>query len=445
MNRFLRTAYSATLVYLFLALIAALITGVGMPFSSYLCVYFGLLSALLPYAAPKASNRGALLTVLGVGLALMGFLPIWLLGCTIVHYIAHGLGMLAAALFFHTLKHRTTHNDFAAKFRFSVVLLLALIAYLYLSLLIGFAAEDILSVRKEYVSEAIDHVVPIAIMLLVTGVLLLRGLRGLEGTVDEKAFNRRQLRDLLIYASIVSVVFLVNPFPYLIRVLNWLMDDVVRPAARGLKWALGRLLDLLANKSPKFDAPTPEATPDPSEYYLPPPESTLFSNPDQYKVDETGETSLYRTILYIFVTAVAVILLVILLLEIRKMIRRIRDRNGARGRGYPHEILESLDDGDTVKEKKALKKRSAVPRMRIRYLYSEFLRHLRRVPIHIEAADTCGKINERAKKVMRGSDEDLSEFRELYEQARYCEDRTPTERDAARMKTLLDRLKKGRK
>ena len=43
MNRFFRTAYATTLVYLLLTLVAVLIARVGMPFLAFSCLYFGLL------------------------------------------------------------------------------------------------------------------------------------------------------------------------------------------------------------------------------------------------------------------------------------------------------------------------------------------------------------------------------------------------------------------
>lgn len=442
MNRFLRTAYSTTLVYLVLALIASLATGAGMPFLSFLCLYFGLLVGLLPCAAPKLRGKEGLLGALGVLLALAGFVPIRLCGGTLIHCIAHGLGLLAAGLFVRTLRHRTIHDDFAAKFRFSAVLLLAAIAYMYLSLLVGITDESLFSIRKEHLRQALDHLVPTAIMLLMTGVLLLRGLRGLQGMTDERAFNRQQLRDLLLYGAIVSTVFLVNPFPYLYRGMAW----AIGRAARFFVWAFDRLLELLANKDPQFDPPSPEVTPEPSDDIPPPPaEMVTAQEPAQYKIDEAGESTLYNLILYIFLAATAIALLVILIVEVRKLIRRLRLKSGSRSRGYPEEIRESLDRDDSAKKGQRPKRHSAAPRLRMRYLYGEFLRFLRRVPIRIRPADTCGEINDHAHKVIHVSDRDLAEFRQLYEQARYCDDRTPTEQDAARMKRLLDRLKKGNK
>ncbi|MBO4384897.1 MAG: hypothetical protein J5854_05710 [Clostridia bacterium] len=443
MNRFFRTAFSTSLVYLVLALIAALITGKGVPLPAFTCLYFGLLIMLLPYAMPKLAGREALFALLGVLAALAGCLFLLLFRCAVAHYLAHLMGMLAAALFMSTLKHRTTHDDFAAKFRFAVIAMIALIASVYFSILIGITEEIMLPAETERVRKAFDSIIPIAIITLMTGVLLLRGLRGMQGSVNEKAFNRRQLRDVVIYASAVTAVFVVSP--YFHDVLVWLMNKVVRPAFRWILWAINRLLDLMANKKPLFDDTKPELTPVPDEDLMPLPTNMVTElEPESYKIDEAAETGLYKTLVYIMIGIAAAVLIVILVIELRKLIKKLRDRGGSRGRGYPNEIREALDDEDEKDRADKPKKRSPDPRVRIRWLYAEFLRFLRRVPVRIKPSDTCGNINDRTKKALRVNRGDLSEFRDIYEQARYNMTEAPTDRDAARMKTLLDSLKKHR-
>jgi hypothetical protein len=440
MNRFLRTAYSTSLVYFVLAFIAALSTGVGMPFPAFLCLYFALLIILLPNAVPKLKGRGALLILPGVLLALLGFLAVKLYRCPSAHYIVHGLGLIAAAIFLGALRHRTTHDDFEAKFRFSVIAVLAFVAVMYLILLFGSTEELVVPIKKEYVKQAVDHGVPIAIMLLVTGVLLLRGLRGLQGTMSEKDFNRRQLRDVLVYGSLVSVVFMINP--YLYRGLRWFVNSVLHPAGQGVVWAFNKLLELLANKRmDPFEVPDVDTTPAPSEY-VPAPQTDMFvdKEPEHYMIDDADEGTLYRTLLYIFIAVAAAILLTILIIELVKLIEKLRERAGGRGRGYPNEIREALGDEDTGNRAEKPKKRGE-PRIRIRYYYREFMRLLRREHVRIEASDTCGSINDRARKTRRGKEEELSEFRELYEKARYRAEEAPAEQDAARMKTLYEELK----
>ena len=63
MNRFFRTAYATTLVYLLLTLFAVLIARVGMPFPAFSCLYFGLLLCLLPGALPHLNGKERLFPV----------------------------------------------------------------------------------------------------------------------------------------------------------------------------------------------------------------------------------------------------------------------------------------------------------------------------------------------------------------------------------------------
>ena len=65
MNRFLRTAYSTTLVYLYLTLFVVTFSGVSMPFPAFSCLYFGLLVCLLPGILRKLEGLEVLFTLLG--------------------------------------------------------------------------------------------------------------------------------------------------------------------------------------------------------------------------------------------------------------------------------------------------------------------------------------------------------------------------------------------
>ena len=443
MNRLLRTAYSTTLAYLFIAIIPALAAGTGMPFPAFVCLYFGVLVFLLPHAAPKLAGKEALFKLLGVLLALIGFVPILLYRRPLVHFIAYGAAVLFAGLFTETLKHRTTHDDFAAKFRFSVFLILGVIAAMYLSQIIGIAEEFVVPISRANIKQAVEHTVPIAIMLLVTGVLLLRGLRALDGTVNERDFNRRQLRDAFVYAALVSFFFMINPFFY--KGLAWVMNKLVVAGFDRLAQAFGKLLDLIAGLGPKLnEQPLVVASPEPApEGGLPPAPLATPVPVTDYKIDDAGEKYLYKTLLYIFIGIAAAVLLTILVIELVKLIKKLRKKGGSRGRGYPNEIREALDDDDAGKKADKPKKRGE-PRTRIRYYYREFLRILRRVPVLVHPSDTCGEINENAKTALRVDEEELSEFREIYEHARYSTEPAPTEQDAARMKTLYEGLKNRR-
>ena len=109
-----------------------------------------------------------------------------------------------------------------AKYQFTAILLLILIGLIYLATLTGIYTDGQAAARSEVMSLALNNIVPYAIVLLVTGVLLLRGLRAQEGIVDEQAFNRRQMRDTLIFAILVTLVFIVEPFVYLQKAVIFL-------------------------------------------------------------------------------------------------------------------------------------------------------------------------------------------------------------------------------
>lgn len=443
MNRFLRTAYWTSFVYLLPALIVALATGRGMPFPAFVCLYFGLLVGLLPVAAPKLSRAKTAFALLGALIALAGLLPIYLYRCGIAHYVVYGVCLAAALLLCGLLKHRTTHSDFTAKFRFCVVLIVLCVAAMYIILLIGVTDQLVIPLKRENVKTAVEHAVPVAIMLLVTGVLLLRGLRDLQCAMNEKEFTKRQIRDVVIYASVVSAVFMASPL--FLKGVAWLMNNAVIPAWRGFLKLLSKLLELLANKNPNFYHDTVAATAGPSEA-APTPPSYMFvdKDPEHYVIDESNETGFYNTLLYIFAAIAAAVLLAILIVEARKLIIRLRERISSRGRGYPNEIRESLDGEQSVQKTKKPRKHSADPRLRIRYLYREYLKLLGRAHVPLKPSDTCGEINESAERVLRTGEDELSELRGLYEQARYSEKDALNDGDASRMKALYDKVKKDR-
>ncbi len=440
MNRFFRTAYAMTLAYLFATILAVLITGVKVPFAAFSCLYFGLLIALLPAASQKLSGKEPLFGCIGAAVALLGFLPIVLRHCPLLHYFVHAIGIACAAVFCSVLRHRTTHDDFEAKYKFTIITVLIMIGFIYLGLLSGIYESGMVTASRENMRLAMNCIVPIAIVLLVTGVLLLRGLRAQDGTIDERTFNLRQLRDTLIFAALVTLIFAVDPFPFLKKAAVFLFKDVLRPAASFLARMLAALLQMMSCARPEAErAPeTPAPTADPE---APPVAQLAETQPEHYKIDGKD---LSLTISYIFLAAAAVVLLVILALQIKKLVKRLRDRSKNRGRGYPHEKRETISVKNEAHSRgKQPKKRGGTPRERMRYLYAEFLHYLRRVPIRFADTNTCREIEARAKSGLLADSSDLSDFSGLYEQARYREEDVPTEDDERRMKTLLGRIKKG--
>jgi hypothetical protein len=286
---------------------------------------------------------------------------------------------------------------------------------------------------------AVNTIVPMTITLLVTGVLLLRGLRAQEGVVDEKAFNRRQIRDTLIFAAIVSVLFAVDPFPYLRQGLFAIVNNVIRPAAGALARGFAWLLNLLSCTPVPIEKTqtTPEPTLDPEGPPLVPMAET---EPEHYYIDEGPDLTM--TLAYIFLALAAAALLAILAVQIVKLVRKLKNRGKKRGRGYPHEEREKLSSEDEPDGGRKPRKRSEDPRERMRYLYGEFLRHLRRIPVPYERSSTCGEIRDKAQAWMDADPNDVSDFTDLYEQARYREKENPTDADARRMKNLLARMRK---
>ena len=437
MNRFFRTAYSTTLVCLCLTLFTVLITKVRMPFLAFSCLYFGLLISLLPAITQRLTGKDRLFYVIGAIAAMLGFLPLALRNCPAAHWVVHFLGIAAAASFLYLLRYRTTHSDFLAKYQFAAILLLILIGLVYLAMLTGIYTDGETSARSETLRLAMNNIVPYAIMLLVTGVLLLRGLRAQEGIVDEQAFNRRQLRDTLIFAVIVTLVFAVDPFVYLQKAVLFLFNDVLRPAGNFIVQLLAWLLKQISvPKQPVQNTVPPEEH---SEWNPVPIVEPGETEKEHYYIEDYDLT---RIIAYIFVAAAVLILLWILVRQIRKLIFNLRARSQKREGGYPSEIREALSPEEGTRRADRPKKRSSDPRERIRYLYGDFLRYLKKLRVKFDKTNTCGEIRLGAEIYSKDDPSALADLTVLYEQARYRLKEAPTEADARVMKDLLDRIKK---
>ena len=437
MNRFFRTAYSTTLVYLCLALFGVLITGVKMPFPAFSCLYFGLLLCLLPGVSHRLIGKERLFYVIGALTAVLGFLPVALGHCPMIHWIIHCLGIVAAAVFLSTLRHRTTHGVFLAKYEFTVVLLLILIGFIGLAMLTGVYQDGEAAARSRALSLAINCIVPYAIVLLASGVLLLRGLRAQPGMAGEQAFNRRQLRDTLIFAILVTLVFAVDPFIYLQKAVYFLLNDVLRPSARYLVQFLTVLLRSVSHQEqPAAETLPPEETADPTPMPVVEPGET---EPEQYFIEGND---LDLTIAYVLIAVAMLTLLFLLALQIRKLIRNLQARSRNRVSGYPNETYEMLPQKKETGEEGKPKRRSSDPRERIRYLYGEYLRYLNRLRVRFGRTNTCGEIQHHAENHTVADPATLSGLTTMYEKARYRLKEMPTEADTYIMKDLLDRIKK---
>ena len=436
MNRFFRTAYAATLVYLCLSMFGVLITRVKMPFLSFSFLYFALLVSLLPGISQRLRGKETLFYFLGAVTALSGFLPLALCRCPTVHWLIHAVALAAAALFVSILRHRTTHAIFMAKYEFSVVLVLILIGLVCLAMLTGVYRDDVASTRAEALSLAMSGLVPYATVLLASGVLLLRGLRAQPG-IDERAFNRRQLRDTLIFAALVTLIFSVDPFLYLRRAVFFLLNDVLRPSARYLVQLLAAVL-----KSESVHERQPEATLPPEELGDAKPMPTaapVEAEPTEYFFDNHDFT---LAVAYVLIAIAMLGLLLLLALQLRKLIRNLRSRSQGFGNGYPNETCEALSPKAGAGRAGKPKRRSGDPRERIRYLYGDYLRYLNRLRVRFGETNTCGEIRERAEERLIAEPEKLSALTALYEKARYRLKDAPSEADASAMKELLEQIKR---
>ena len=437
MNRFFRTAYSTTLVYLYLVLFGVLITRVKMPFLSFSCLYFALLLCLLPGVSQKLNGKEGLFRVLGAATAMLGFLPIALWRCPLSHWLIHLSGIAAAGVFLSILRHRTTHGIFMEKYRFSVVSLGVLIGFICLAMVTGVYQGGQGLIPPEAMREAVSSAVPYAIILLASGTLLLRGLRAESGKVDDQAFNRRQLRDVLIFAILVTLVFAVDPFVYLRKAVFFLLNDVLRPSARFLAQVLVSILRAVPRREESAAAtPLPEETAEPKPMPL---YETAETEAESYFVEGND---LALTIAYVFIAAAALFLLIVLASEIRRLFRNLRWRGRNPGSGYPNETREKLPPKDGTRRERKPKKRSGDPREQIRYLYGGFLGYLNKLRVRFDNTDTCGEIRRCAEKRAVADPPTLSGLTVIYEEARYRLAETPDEADVRAMKELLDRIKK---
>lgn len=431
MNRFFRTAYSTTLIYLIITFVLVTVTGVSMPFPSFLCLYFSLLVFLLPGAVHRLEDLRVLFGVLGAVVALAGFA--FLIHHPLGHVIVYAVCVALAGVFLVVLRHNTTHDDFQGKFSFTLI---AAAVFLAMFILAAMTENNIFELKPESVKRAMLDAVPIAMVSLATGVLLLRGLRAQQGIVDQKAFNRRQLRDTLIFSGIVGAVFSADPYKYLSMAVRFIMEKIVRPIivflSDGAKW----ILEQLRNPNPP-NYNHIEYTEPPTELVqiTPPPEiPQVTRSPEQVAKDSE---SLFNTLMTIFIIVIIAFLLLLLYELFKKLIKRDRSK----GSGYPNEIKTEIPPEEEEKKEDKPGRFSRDPRLKMRFFYREYIRHLRSSKIPVNPSDTCAEINMHAQNTLKYKQDQADEFTRLYENARYSFDEEPQKKDADRMKKLLSELK----
>lgn len=380
MTRFFRTAFAETLAYTGLALIATGATGVETPLLSFACLLLGLLIVLLPEALPKLSDKRPLLIVLGIAAALLGLLPLLVLQTPVIHYVCYGAAVLFGAFFLRILRHETTYNNFKARFGFITVVLVIVIAYLLLFSSASFrdtgTRRDGALFSMESVKTAMGGLFAHVIVLLATGVLCLRGLRAQQGAVNEQAFLKRQVRDAVVFVTVTGLVFSAVP---LYRIIwNYLLNSVVAPGAQ----AIARLIESVVSGAlkPSGGEPmTPSATAAPMQEV--PTATTPPGNPGgivgaltEVAGPPVGEP---KSGVWIRIAIAAVILgalIAVAAVILVKTLRRLKKYD----RGYPNETREELPETEQPKKAEKPARYSADPRKRMRYLYADFLKRVRK-------------------------------------------------------------------
>lgn len=442
MNRLLRTVYSVSYVYLPLTLIAVVVTGVDMPLLSYLCLLSGVLLALLPAVFERLANRKAAFAALGALAALLGFLPILLQACLLMQIIAYGLGV-AAGVVFCALRHsQTSRVWFLHTFRISLGLMVTAIFVLLVVVIPLLHDNGVTSLDRTRIRLALDNIIPVMILLLSTGVLLLRQLRSEQGGLDPQIIKRRQMRDLSVFGTLVGATFVIHLFVHLRNVFSHLYDRVLYPMLVRLA---GLLTDLFKQKSAMSDL-----FPAYQQPYEMPDASIFPTAPDPTPAGEPSDIAsfdpmlldrevVYKVLLGIFIASAVLVFGVLIAGAVRRFLERYRGRKDVPG--YPNETVEQIPEEEPEQKEEPPRKHSDDPRERMRYQYGEFLRCLRKTTVTVERTNTCGEIRRNADAKLRVEPETLNEFTDLYEKARYRQREAVTDGDAHRMKTLLGKIK----
>ena len=428
MNRFFQTAYYTIYIYLYLAIFVGIASGSEMPLLAFLCLFFGLLIAMVPDIFDNQPGRKPLFVVLGFLVSLIGFLPIRIADGIQVQYFGYGIGLISGCLLYSLQRQQTSYYHFMEAFKRTVLIASILIVLVLLFLLPVFIDGQIITFGLEELKVLVDSIVPIIIMLLAVGVLHLRALRSLRGGIDRDAFRRRQLRDVLLFTMLVTIVYTFDPFSFLLAGAAWLYEKALLP-----------ILSLIAKAFPNHLPDWPnfwqyrkehevENINDFGTAEMAPPETVTPSA----AVSEITETSGDFQYLFVVVLILIVVLVNFLLLRKKKSFKT--------SLGYPSETVEAIVEEEDTLKKPTLKKRILDPRIRIRYSYREFLKHLRKLRIPLEATDTTMEIENKTCSTFPNEAEALDALSRLYNRARYQQSEVPSTSDAENMRELVKKV-----
>ncbi len=422
MTIFLCIGFFVAFVYGVVSMVLGTFTGAVLPAAAFVCLFGGVLLGRLPDVAEKLKRLRVLFLVLGALAALAGFA---FLPSQAAHTRSYAFLLALAALLVWRLRYEPRHYRFISVFRFVCAAALVLVGTIFV-----LATADTLSPRRENAIAALSDVLPILVVMLACGILALRGLRAADSAVDRARFDRRQLRDTLMFFGFCALCLLVQPWRWLISLADLIYQRIVDPVSQGVDSLGDWLFRLLRNPNPSrpqpsggnsggSGSPAPSAAA-PAGGELLPPEETI----------EYGSIPMA----YIFAAFLIVALLiaaVILFSKLRKLPRRPRH-------GYPNEELEAVEEVEAP-EGKPISRFQREPRMKIRFYYQNFLHRLCAKHVDLPRSDTCERISQRAAAYCADG-EALEEFTELYRKARYCAQEAPTAEDAARAKALSRRL-----
>ncbi len=430
MNRFLRVSFIVGILFVVISVFAGSFTGAMYPLGCYMMLWLGTLVFMLGVIIPKLQKHEEMLRIAGIILSLIGFVFLIILRRPKAFYIIQSVFVLLSFILPSTLKYNTTHRDFAPKFKFTMIVIALL--FCVMGIFTGGTEDSFLD--TDYTVAAMINSIPVIIISVVMGILLLRGLRAVTGMVDETEFNKKQLRDTLIFFAGCIIVFISG----LLNALKWFLEliaeHVINPLFIWVSKMLYQIEQLLKNKNPSFNLKplSPSESQNGMDITPAPNYETVTNAPGKV---EQNSNDLARFLLAVLALA---IVSVIIYLIIRKLFKRGRR---AVSYGYPNEVCEMVDEPEKKKQR-PLSRYNGSPRLKIRFYYAEFLRYVHRRGGKLRRADTCAEVEITASLLDQHLREEVGELTDEYRQARYDLSDEPTNEAAKRAKQLLNSIKK---
>lgn len=434
MNRFLRISFIIGMAYTLISLFTGSITGVMYPLGCYAMIWLGTLIFMLGEVIPKLKKYDVLLKCLGVIIEAAGFIFIIINKCIPAYYGVHAVMLIGSVLLAILLKYNTIYRDFAAKFKFSVLALILL--FCLMGLMTG-GSENVFFNMDFTVASMINSIPPF-IISIVMGILLLRGLRASVGIVDETEFNKRQLRDTVMFFGGCMLVIVTGLPALLARLAELVAKTIINPALLWLQKLMYNFVELLVNKNPPYlpnNQGVVESTPNTVD--ITPMPTLGLTQPNTAAPVEDKSNEMIKILLILFAIILGAVILCIVISKLFKRGKR------AVSFGYPYEESETIEDDGEGREK-PISRHSRLPRQKIRYYYYSFLKHIHRKGGRLRRSDTCEQVADIAEELVNGHTQELREFSSVYRKARYNFNEETTSEDVKRAKQLLDSLSKQR-